>query len=636
MDDRQKSIHAILKKYWGYDSFRDKQEEIIASVLEGKDTLGLLPTGGGKSLTFQVPSMLIDGITIVITPLVSLMKDQVDNLRKRGIKAVYIHSGLRYREIQNAIDKCIYGNYKFLYISPERLSSDSFLDSLRLMPVSLLVVDEAHCISQWGYDFRPAYLKIAVVRSMFPDIPVLALTASATKEVVADIMAKLEFRSDNVVRKSFRRENLHYIVRFTENKLNRLIKILSTTTGSCIVYARSRNKTKLIAEALQQEHFKADYYHAGLSSEEKKDKQEKWQRNEIKIIVATNAFGMGIDKPDVRIVAHIDVPNSIEEYYQEAGRAGRDQKKAYAVMLSSPHDKSTLKRRISDAFPPKDTIREIYVRVCNYLEVGIGEGFEQMYEFNFNLFCSTFKYPPVIVHSALTLLTQLQYFQYIEEMETQSRIMILVDKSQLYNIPNATSVNDAVLEAILRNYTGLYSDYIFIDEASIAYKHKFNLNDVFETLIFLNRQHIIHYIPRRRTPYIFFTCSRIEPKHLEITKEIYDVGKKRLEDRINAMIGYAFNTDRCRESLILKYFDEPTVCDCGRCDVCIEKRHKKSDNIQEIQDGIFYMLSLKPRTLQEFTETLSFNGSSIIDMLRFLSGEGKITLKDGVFYKNNR
>ena len=624
------TIHDILYKYWGYRQFREKQEEIITSVLEGNDTLGLLPTGGGKSITFQVPAMLFDGIAIVITPLISLMKDQVDNLRQRHIKALYIHSGLRYTEIRNAIDKCIYGDYKFLYISPERLSSASFMDSLRLMKVSFLVVDEAHCISQWGYAFRPSYLKISSIRKIFPNIPVLALTASATKEVITDIIDKLEFRGNTVIRKSFRRENLSYIVRRTENKQERLINIIKKTTGSCIVYVRSRKKTKLIAEDLSIHGISADYYHAGLSNEEKQDKQDKWKNGTTQVIVATNAFGMGIDKPDVRVVTHLDVPNSIEEYYQEAGRAGRDSKRAYAVMLASPRDKSILLKRISEAFPPKDTIKEIYVRLCNFLEISLGGGFDKLYEFNFNLFCTTFKYPASIASNALKILTQTQYIEYIEEVDTLSKILILANKRDLYDIKGITPRSDEILELILRNYTGLYADYVTIDELSIAYKFNIPLQDIYDTLIFLNKQHVIHYIPRRRTAYIYFPCSRVEPRHLEITKEVYEKGKERLEKRINSIIAYAENDSTCREKMILEYFGEKAN-DCNRCDICIEHKKKKNDNIQEIQEGILYMLSLKPRKMIEFIDTLSFNNDAIINQLRFLCDEGKILYADDIF-----
>lgn len=624
-------IHEVLHKYWGYDAFRDKQEEIILSVLHGKDTLGLLPTGGGKSLTFQVPGMVFDGLTIVITPLIALMKDQVDGLRGRNIKAAFIHSGLRYGEIRNIIDKCIYGKYKFLYISPERLSSESFADSLQRMPVSFITVDEAHCISQWGYDFRPSYLKIASIRKIFPDIPILALTASATPEVADDIMDKLEFKGRTLMRKSFRRENISYIVRQQENKIKKLQSVLSETFGCCIIYVRSRAKTKLIAEELKSWGLSAEYFHAGLSTEEKRDRQDRWKSGEIRIIVATNAFGMGIDKPDVRLVIHLDLPSSLEEYYQEAGRAGRDGKKSYALLLASSQDKSVLKRRISETFPPKDFIKKVYIRICDFLEIGLGGGFDKLFDFNFKLFCITFKFPEVQTHSALKILTSCRYIDYIEEVDTMSRIMILVNKSELYNVPGMTEEMDRIFEIILRSYSGFFADYVFIDEASISYRYQISQQAIYETLLLLNRSHIIHYIPRKRTSYIYFPSSRVEPRHLLITEDAYEKGKFRLEHRINSMLDYAFDTNKCRELKILQYFGEESASDCHQCDICKEQKNKKSPCEKELSDSIKYMLSLKGRTVEDFVETLSFPKNEIIEMLRFMADEGMIQYKDGIF-----
>lgn len=617
-------IYDILKHYWGYDSFREKQEEIINSVLLGRDALGLLPTGGGKSITFQVPALLLDGLTIVVTPLIALMKDQVDGLRDKHINAAYIHSGLRQGEIRKVVDRCVFGKCKFLYISPERLSSPSFIDALRRMPVSLIVVDEAHCISQWGYDFRPSYLNIVSIRHLFPQAPVLALTASATPSVVEDIMRQLQFRNPNIVRKSFHRGNLSYIVRHQENKTEKLLSSLSRIYGSGIVYVRSRAKTKSIAEQLQSQGFSADYYHAGLSSEEKQEKQDKWKRGEIRIIVSTNAFGMGIDKPDVRFVIHVDVPNSLEEYYQEAGRAGRDGRKAYALLLVSTKDKSTLTRRLTEAFPPKDFIKDVYVSMCDYLGLGIGAGYDKTFDFNLQLFCTKFKLPERQTYSALKILSSCQYIDYIDEVDTLSRIMILVEKHDLYNVDGMTPEMDDILELILRNFAGVFSEYIFIDENTIAYKHHIPVRKIYDTLLFLSRKHVITYIPRKRTAYVYFPYSRMEPRHLTIPKDVYEVGRQRLEHRINSMIDYAINTSSCRESKILTYFGEKVNHDCGNCDICIE--HKKaSPSEKELADGILYMLSLKSRTLNEITDTLAFPSKDIIDMVRFLLNEGRIT-----------
>ena len=626
----EKSIHDLLKRYWGYDSFRPKQEEIINSILSCKDTLGLLPTGGGKSITFQIPGLIFEGLTIVITPLISLMKDQVDNLKNHHISAAYIHSGLKYAEIRKVIERCTYGKCKFLYISPERLSSQSFSDSLHNIKVSLIVVDEAHCISQWGYDFRPSYLNIASLRDKFPSAPILALTASATPEVTDDIMKRLKFRSKNIIKKSFRRENLSYIVRQQENKNEKLHSSLSRVFGSGIVYVRSRAKTKMIAEQLKSEGFSIDYYHAGLTEEEKREKQDKWKSGEIRIIVATNAFGMGIDKPDVRFVIHLDVPNSLEEYYQEAGRAGRDGKRSYVMLLVSSKDKATLKRRISEAFPPKDFIKDVYVHMCDFLGLGLGAGFDKFFDFNFPLFCITFSLPEKQTYSALKILSSANYIEYIDEVDTLSRMMILVEKSELYNIEGITPEMDNILEIILRNYTGFFADYITIDENALAYKYKISSQKIYETLLFLSRRHIIHYIPRKRSSYIYLPSSRVEPRHLQISKDVYEVSKKRLEKRIFSMIDYAYNTDSCRELKILKYFGEETDIECNNCDICIE--HKKaSPSDEELANGIFYVLSLKSRTLNEITETLSFPAKDVTEMVRYLLDEGKIKFKDGLF-----
>lgn len=624
-------IYEVLRKYWGYDAFRECQEDIILSVLKDKDTLGLLPTGGGKSLTFQIPGLILDGLTIVVTPLIALMKDQVDNLRERRIKASHIHSGMRSGEIRQTLDKCIYGKTKFLYISPERLSSNTFINALRHIPVSLIVVDEAHCISQWGYDFRPSYLKIAGIRDFFPEAPVLALTASATPEVVNDIQDKLHFRNNSiVVRKSFCRDNLSYIVRTQENKPQKLLASLSSIYGSAIIYVRSRAKTKLFAELLQKEGFSADYYHAGLSSEEKRDKQDRWKTGEIRIIVATNAFGMGIDKPDVRLVAHLDVPNSLEEYYQEAGRGGRDGKKAYALLLVSSKDKGVLRRRISEAFPDKEFIREVYARMCDFLNIPLGGGFDKLYDLNFSLFCSTFHLPAVSTLSALKILMASGYIEYIDEVETQSRMMILVDKQSLYNIEGMTAKMDNILEIILRSYSGFFADYVFIDEGSISWKYRIPSEDIYETLLFLNRKHIIHYIPRKRTPYVYFTSSRVEQRHIEITRTAYEEGKLRLEHRINSMIKYAYNQESCREQLLLNYFGEKSTTVCNHCDICIEKKTESSSE-KELSDSIFYVLSNQSRTTAEIINILSYPRQDIINMLRTLTDEGKIIYSNGVF-----
>lgn len=613
----------ILKRYWGYDAFRPLQDEIIVSVLEQRDTLGLMPTGGGKSITFQVPTMAMEGLALVVTPIISLMKDQVDNLIARGIKATYLHAGLTRRETNLCYEKCINGKAKFLYVSPERLKNENFLAELRRMDVCLLVVDEAHCISQWGYDFRPSFLSIAGVRKLFPHVPVLALTATATPTVVTDIMSKLEFRAPNVFTKSFSRENLTYVVRHTHEKLDELVHIVQNVQGSAIVYVRSRQRTKLIADELTRNEIPADFYHAGLSIEEKEDKQNKWKQGQLRVIVATNAFGMGVDKPDVRLVVHVDVPNSLEEYYQEAGRAGRDGKRAYAVLLVKPTDRATLHRHLTEAFPEKDFIRRTYERVGNFLHVAVGEGYGSMMDFNFNLFCHTFKQPILPTHNALRILTQAGYIQFVEEVETQSRVMILAGKEQLYNLSPSTPGADAVLQALLRSYTGLFADYVFINEDTMAYRFGLDAHTIYEALLEYTRMHVLHYVPRKRTPYIIYTTSREEPRHLLFPKAVYEDLRERMKARVEAVIGYAYGDEtQCREHYMLAYFGEQREGRCGHCDNCMAARKRASYTVADVQEGILYMAQLKPRRLGEFYATLRFTREDIAAAVAFLVDEG--------------
>ena len=620
-------IREILKKYWGYNEFRELQEDIIESVLNGNDTLGLLPTGGGKSITFQVPTLAHEGMSVVVTPIISLMKDQVDNLVSKGIKATYIHSGLSLTEIKRTLDKCTFGKYKFLYISPERIASESFIDKLRFMPVELIVVDEAHCISQWGYDFRPSFLNIARLRKYLPGIPILALTATATPEVVGDIMEKLDFKNGKVFSKSFARKNLTYVVRKTDDKLTQLSDILGKVPGSGIVYVRSRARAKQIAEELSRRAIPADFYHAGLDNADKSERQNKWKSGETRIMVATNAFGMGIDKPDVRIVAHIDIPNSLEEYYQEAGRAGRDGKKAYVVLLVKNTDKAILKKRISDSFPDKEYIKKVYERVGNFLNVPVEGGYNQVYDFNFVLFCKTFKYPIIPTHSALSILTKAGYIDFIEEIDTQSRIMILAKKEELYHLPGDNPNLDLVLQAILRTYSGLFADYVFINEELLSSRFNIPPQVIYDSLLTLTKMHILHYVPRKRTPYIYYVTSREQPKYIVIPRSAYEVLKEKMTTRINAVIKYAYNEEMCREQMIREYFGEKDVQPCGHCDYCIGRKRKEQYNAGDVINGITYMLSLRPRTLNDFFDTLSFSKEDITTALSQLIDERFITLQ---------
>ena len=633
MPSPSQPILDILKKYWGYDAFRPLQQDIIESVLDGRDTLGLMPTGGGKSITFQVPAMAIDGMALVVTPIISLMKDQVDRLRALHIKATYLYAGLTRAEVNRTYEKCLYGNCKFLYVSPERLQSQSFLERLRQMPVKLIVVDEAHCISQWGYDFRPSFLRIVQVRKLFPEAPVLALTATATHVVVEDIQRCLNFKAPNVYSMSFARSNLSYVVRHTEEKLTELVHILHSVPGTAIVYVRSRKRAKQISDDLNRMGIHADFYHAGLYIEDKEDKQNKWTNDECRVMVATNAFGMGIDKPDVRLVVHVDVPNSLEEYYQEAGRAGRDGKRSYAVLLVKHTDQRTLRRHITEAFPEKDFIRSVYERVGNFLGVSIGEGFQQMYDFNFNLFCRTFDLPVLPTHNALKILTQAGYIEFVEEIETQSRVMIHARKDELYDLDTHTPGADQVLQAILRLCTGLFADYVFINEDVITFRTGLDQETIYKSLLELTRMRILHYVPRKRTPYIIYTTSREDPKHVLFPKAVYEDLRQRMVDRVETTINYAYSDTGCRECMLLGYFGEARKDDCGHCDLCIERRKRDDHTPDDVQQGILYMAGQRPRRMEEFLHTLSFPKDEIISMLSFLVDEGYVEHLDDDTYR---
>lgn len=563
-------FHQILQQYWGYNHFRPLQESIIKSVYAGKDTLGLMPTGGGKSITFQVPALALDGLCLVVTPLIALMKDQVDNLKSKGIKALAIYSGMSHTEILTTLENAILGDYKFLYISPERLSTRLFQLKLKDMNICLLAVDESHCISQWGYDFRPSYMNIASIREQFPNVPVLALTATATPEVTDDIQNILCFKEKNLLRKSFVRLNLAYIVRYSEDKLSSLIQILSKMQGTAIVYVRSRIKTKEISENLVRNGISADYYHAGLPSYEKTRKQNAWKNNECRVIVSTNAFGMGIDKPDVRVVVHMDLPNSIEEYYQEAGRAGRDEQKAYAIILYNKTDSSKLKKRISDEYPERDFILLVYESLSYFFQIAEGFGMDIAYDFNLYQFCSTYKYPVLPTHNALKILDLAGYIEYTDEADSQSRLMFQIYRDELYKYEFDFEY-ERLINIILRLYTGLFADYVNINEGEIGIHIHKNRKEVYEMLKVLSKRHIIDYIPYKKTPFIVYVQPRFDRKHISIPKSVYEIRKERFTKRILGITEYVERNDVCRSRMLLSYFGEKESKDCGCCDVCLSK-----------------------------------------------------------------
>ena len=563
---------SILRQYWGYDDFRGIQREIIESIGNGHDTLGLMPTGGGKSITFQVPALSQQGTCIVITPLIALMKDQVANLRRRGIRAAAVYSGLTHEEIIVTLENCILGDVRLLYVSPERLSSELFQTKLRHMKVSFITVDEAHCISQWGYDFRPSYLEIAKIRRLVPNAPVLALTATATPQVVDDIQQRLAFKQKNVFRMSFERKNLAYVVRRAADKREELIHILSSVKGAAIVYARSRRRTKEVAELISETGITATFYHAGLDANVKDERQKAWQEDRVRVMVATNAFGMGIDKPDVRLVIHIDSPDSIEAYFQEAGRAGRDGLKAYAVLLHNDADQRKLEKRIADTFPEKDYIREVYEHLAYFYQIGVGTGYGHTFEFNIDKFCHAFRHFPIQVDSALKILTRAGYIEYTEEQDNQARVMFTITRNDLYRLENNSANEEKVITTLLRNYGGLFTDYNYIDESFLASQCGLQSHQVYMILKSLSQRHILHFIPQKKTPYIRYVQRREDKEHVQLMPAIYEERKQQFAERIRAMIGYATTDDICRSRYLLRYFGEESDHDCRQCDVCLSHR----------------------------------------------------------------
>ena len=574
-------FQSILQKYWGYPDFRGIQRNIIESIASGRDTLGLMPTGGGKSITFQVPALAQEGVCIVITPLIALMKDQVLHLKERGILAEAIYADKSRSEILQTLDNTIFGGVKILYVSPERLASEMFQTKLRHIHVSFITVDEAHCISQWGYDFRPSYLQIADIREMKPGVPILALTATATPEVVEDIQEKLHFSEKNVFKMSFERKNLAYVVREAEDKQNEMIHILQSVGGSAIIYARSRKRTKEMAQLLSQQGITATFYHAGLDPDVKDQRQKAWQKDEVRVMCATNAFGMGIDKPDVRMVIHIDCPDSLEAYFQEAGRAGRDGQKSYAVLLYNKHDELKLSKRVEDTFPQKELIQDIYEHLAYFYQIGVGSGQGKTFEFDIEKFCVTYKYFPTKVDAALRILERSGYLHYEDNPDGKARVMFLLGRNDLYLLDQLSPSQDAVVTALLRSYGSLFVDLTYIDEAMIARQAELTIQQVYFALKSLAARHIIKFIPRRKIPFITYTRDRVDGDKVVIPKEVWESRREQYEKRIKSMIHYAKNDEECRSKQLLAYFGEENDNECKQCDVC--QANREDDKEKELR-----------------------------------------------------
>lgn len=595
----------ILRQYWGHSAFRGIQRDIIESIGSGHDTLGLMPTGGGKSITFQVPALAAEGVCIVITPLIALMKDQVYNLRRRGILAAAIYSGMTRHEILRTLENCILGSTKVLYVSPERIASELFKTKLRHMKVSFITVDEAHCISQWGYDFRPSYLHIADIRQIKPEAPLLALTATATRQVADDIQEKLKFKDGNMFRMSFERKNLAYIVRHATDKRGEMLHILRSVRGSAIVYVRSRKRASEISGWLEENGVEATFYHAGLEHSVKDERQKLWHDDVKRVMVATNAFGMGIDKPDVRVVIHFDCPSSLEAYFQEAGRAGRDGMKSYAVMLYNGSDDTKLQKRIADEFPEKEYIRSVYDHLAGFFQIAVNNGCGHTFMFDIRKFCRTYKLFPVQTDAALKILGRAGYIEYNTDPNSDPRIVFLISRDHLYMLNELSPLEDRLITTLLRNYGSLFIDYTYIDEDMIAAQAGLTSQQIYLLLKGLTQKRILHFVPRSKTPFITYTRDRVDGENLIITRDVYEDRKEQFAKRINTVIGYATNDNVCRSRQLLRYFDEPRSTDCGQCDVCLA--HKRMPDTERLLRDAKDMITalLDDRKRHHLTELLS-------------------------------
>jgi len=632
----------ILKEYWGYDSFRGIQRDIIESILSGRDTLGLMPTGGGKSICFQVPALMLEGLCIVVTPLISLMKDQVQQLKNRGIKAEAVYSGMMREDIIRVLDNAVLGGYKLLYVSPERLSTDIFLAKIeRMRQVSMLVVDEAHCISQWGYDFRPSYLQIAKIRQLLPadNVPVLALTATATPKVVDDIQERLHFREKNVFSMSFERKNLIYVVRETEDRAGELLHILQgVPNGSAIVYTRTRQQTVDVARFLEENGITASNYHAGLTNAEKDYRQINWTKNRVRVMVATNAFGMGIDKPDVRLVIHYNMPDSLEAYFQEAGRAGRDGKISYAVLLYNHQDIKTLSRRIPETYPDPDYIRQTYENVSCFLQVGVGEALGRTFYFPIETFCRRFKQFPVQTNAALHLLNNAGYIEYHEDQEFKSALHFILRKEELYRIYDTDEQSDLLIQTILRTYPGVFANFVYIEETNLSHLTGLSAERVYQILKDLHHHRIIDFIPRRNTPTVGYSIARVDTERIFLPPMVYEDRKASFQQRIDEMARYATSTDICRSRFLLNYFGEKSNHDCGQCDVCLEQKKTPATHEEKIKKAVQvisdFLQDGKPHQLLDL-KTLSIRSDVLEEAIRYMAAED-LLIVDGLNVKLDR
>ena len=630
----EKTPLEILQKYWKYDAFRPMQEEIINHVLEGKDTLALLPTGGGKSICFQVPALAKEGICIVVSPLIALMKDQVENLKKLGIAAEAIFSGMPYRKIDSLFDNCVYGNIKLLYLSPERLKTELAKERIAKMKVNLFAVDEAHCISQWGYDFRPPYMEIAEIRALHPEVPVIALTATATKEVVKDIKKRLNFNTKKVFQKSFRRDNLSYSVLHEENKEQKLLKILTAVKGSSVVYVRSRKQTKQIATLLRKNKISADFYHAGLEIADRNKKQKDWISGKIRVMVATNAFGMGIDKPNVRTVVHMHLPDNLESYFQEAGRAGRDQKKAYAVLLYSEEDKSKLEFSFSISFPEVREIRRVYKALGSYFQLAVGSGEGVSFDFDLVAFAKNFQLDLLSTLSCLKHLEKMGWIVMTDSVYIPAKIEVLVTREELYDFQIKNRKFEKVLKNLPRAYVGIFTDACPIDLFKFARFLKMPVDKLERQLKYLQDHGLLRYYPKKDNPQLVFIKERVEAKNLSIDEKLYNFLKERQKHRIAKAIEYC-EEPTCRSNQLLAYFGEHSLTTCGVCDVCLGRKKEglTHQQYERLSNKILRLLQKENLTKEEIVDSFSpKHKTQILLTIEYLTTE-KIVEKEEEYYK---